>query len=77
MAKETYWKPLRMECHDDHVVRTVRIKCYIFDDSSAADTFFSVPANTRVRGKYVHGYVTTSENEFYFRSHDACKHLFE
>lgn len=72
-----FWQPLRMECMDDGKVRTVRIKCHCFDGSPAADTFFSVPANCRVRGKYIHGYVTTSENEFYFRAHDVCKDRFK
>jgi hypothetical protein len=72
---ETYYKPMAILCTDDNVTRSVRVKCYRFDGSFAADTFFSVPANTRVRGKYVHGFVGNEDGALYFRAHTVCKHL--
>ncbi len=36
-----------------------RYTCYA---TSYPDTFFSIPANTRIRGKYVKGYFTTDAN---------------
>lgn len=44
--------------------------------AESADTFFSVPARVRVRGKWVSGYMTTEENEngesvYAFRSNDC------
>lgn len=72
-----FWKPMRMVCKDDAIVRTVRVKCHNFDGSFAADTFFSVPANTRVKGKYVHGFVSSHEDGLYFCSHNTCKDRFK
>lgn len=44
----------------------------------AADSFFSVPAGLKFRGKYVHGYVTGVDDEredgvaLEFRPHTVC-----
>lgn len=51
-----------------------RLTCYA---TAYADTFFSIPACTRKRGKYVRGYfATTDEGGAEFRVYDACRHLF-
>lgn len=73
---ETFYKPMQIRCMDDGVTRSVRVKCYCFDGSLAADTFFSVPANTRVRGAYVHGFVGSDEDGLYFSAHTVCKEKF-
>lgn len=73
---EVYRKPIRMMCEDDARVRIVNVKCYCWDGSFAADTFFSVPASCRVRGKYVHGYVSSNDQVLQFHAHNVCKRLF-
>lgn len=52
----------------------VRLTCYA---TGYADTWFSVPACTRYRGKYVRGYFTGTETGPVFRVMDSHKHLFE
>lgn len=79
MASEIYYASKPAICEDGRV-RKVRVKCYRYDGSMAADTFFSVPAHVYVRGKYVHGYVTGSDDlpegiSLAFRAHNVCKHL--
>lgn len=52
-------------------------RCYaVFPDGqkrvvkcSIPDTYFSIPANGRMNGRRVKGYVTSSENGFEFRIH--------
>jgi hypothetical protein len=72
-VSETFYKSMQVRCEFDGVIRTVRVKCYCFDGSFAADTFFSVPANTRVKGRYVHGYVTSEGGLLEFRAHTSCQ----
>ena len=43
--------------------------------TAVADTFFSIPAATRVRGQRIKGYLTTSEEGVEFRVLDNHKHL--
>jgi hypothetical protein len=76
MASETFYKPMRIRCTDDGVTRTVHVKCYRYNGSFASDTFFSVPAHTRVKGRYVHGYVGSEEDGLFFSAHAACKARF-
>lgn len=75
MQSEIFYKAQIVRCLDDGITRSVRIKCYRYDGSFAADTFFSVPANCRVRGKYVHGYVGSDESGLFFSAHTICKPL--
>jgi len=42
-----------------------------------ADTFFSIPACTRYRGKYVKGYFTSTAAGPVFQVMDSHKHLFQ
>lgn len=77
MPSETFYKPMKIRCSDDNVTRTVQVKCYRYNGSFAADTFFSVPAHTRVRGKYVHGFVGNDHGDLFFSAHDVCKHIFQ
>jgi len=51
---------------------TLRRTCYA---SGYADTFFSVPACTRYKGKYIGGYFINEENGVEFRPYDRFKHL--
>ena len=53
---------------------TVRLACYA---TGYADTYFSVPACTRYRGKHVRGYFTHDEEGIVFHVMDSHKHLFE
>lgn len=76
MASETFYKSMRIKCRDDGATRAVHVKCYRYDGSFAADTFFSVPAHTRVRGRYVHGFVGNEDGELYFSAHTVCKDRF-
>jgi hypothetical protein len=76
MTSEVYRKPMRMTCEEDGRVRSVAVKCYRYDGSFAADTFFSVPASCRVRGRYVAGYVTSGESGLRFRAFDRTAPLF-
>lgn len=41
----------------------IRLTCYA---SSHADTFFSVPANTRYRGKHIKGFFTIEDGNIFF-----------
>lgn len=60
MTSEITYLPKRAVCADG-VTRTVRVKCYRFDGSMAADTYFSVPAYVQIKGKTVRGYLTGSD----------------
>lgn len=51
---------------EDGKARTVYI-------TGQPDTYFSIPAATRVRGKYVGGYVTSDENGVRFECLDKFK----
>ena len=50
-----------------------RLTCYA---TNYADTYFSVPACTRYRGKYIRGYFTVDDDVVEFRVMDSHKHLF-
>jgi hypothetical protein len=50
-----------------------RLTCYA---TGYADTYFSIPACTRVKGKHVRGYFTEDENGIVFHPMDSHKHLF-
>ena len=39
------------------------------------DTYFSQPAATRCKGKYVKGYLTTDDDGYVFHAMDSHKHL--
>lgn len=52
----------------------VRLTAYA---SGYADTFFSVPANTRYRGRYVRGFFTMDETGIVFHPVDSHKFIFE
>lgn len=78
---ETFYRSMRMVCEEDNIIRTVNVKCYCFDGSFAADTVFSVPAHTYVRGCYVSGYVTQvsdadRDGRLMFCAHDKHKSRF-
>lgn len=51
-----------------------RLTVYI---TGEPDTWFSVPAATRSRGKYIKGYVTYEDGEPEFCTMDSHKHLLE
>lgn len=53
--------------------QVARLTCYA---TGYAETFFSVPACTRYKGKHVRGYFTGSETGPEFRVMDSHKHLF-
>lgn len=48
----------------------LRLTCYA---TAYADTFFSVPACTRYRGKYIKGYFTLNDGAIEFRVLDLYK----
>jgi hypothetical protein len=50
-----------------------RLTCYA---TGYADTYFSIPACTRYRGKHVRGYFTGDNGNIEFRVMDSHKHLF-
>jgi hypothetical protein len=50
----------------------LRLTCYATD---YADTYFSVPAETRYKGKRVIGYFTLEDGAIEFRVYDTHKHL--
>jgi len=55
-------------------VEVARLTCYA---TGYADTFFSIPACTRRKGKYVRGYFTQSDGGgAEFRVMNSHKHLF-
>ncbi len=70
---EIYYSPENIVCAHDGIVRTVHVKRYRFNGSMACDTFFSVPAHTRIKGRYAHGYVTSEDGVLEFRIHTASK----
>ncbi len=51
-----------------------RLTCYA---QGYADTWFSIPADTRYRGHVIHGYFTGTEEGPIFRVMDQDKHFFE
>jgi hypothetical protein len=51
----------------------IRLTCYA---TGYADTFFSIPAETKYRGKRVVGYFTMNEDILEFRVMNTHKHLF-
>ncbi len=59
---EIFYAAKKALCPDGKI-RTARVKCYAYDGSMAADTWFSVPAFVKANGKTVRGYVTGSETE--------------
>jgi hypothetical protein len=46
-----------------------RYTCYA---QNYADTYFSVPAATRIRGKYIRGYFTTDDNGISFHPYKGA-----
>lgn len=50
----------------------LRLTCYA---TGYADTFFSVPACTRRKGKYIGGFFTMDDGNVLFRPYDRFKHL--
>ena len=50
-----------------------RLTCYA---TGYADTFFSIPACTRHKGKHVRGYFASDDAGLTFRVMDSSKHLF-
>lgn len=46
-----------------------RYTCYA---SGYADTHFSVPANTRIKGKYISGFFVMDDGGVEFVPHDRC-----
>ena len=53
---------------------SLRRTCYA---TGYADTFFSVPACTRVRGAYIGGYLTMDDGGCEFRPYDRFKYLLQ
>lgn len=49
-----------------------RLTVYI---TGEADSWFSIPASTRKRGKYVRGYITSDDLGYIFRAMDTHKRL--
>lgn len=47
---------------------TIRRTCYA---TGYADTFFSVPACSRIAGKYISGFFTTDNGNVHFHPHDG------
>lgn len=71
-------KSIRALCPDG-AVRRVQARAHCFDGSLAPDTYFSVPAGMKYRGKYVHGYLSTDSLRDYpagirfdFNPHTVC-----
>ena len=50
-----------------------RLTCYA---TGYADSYFSVPACTRYKGKYIRGYFSDNEEGTVFNVMDSHKHLF-
>ena len=50
----------------------LRLTCYATD---YPDTYFSVPASTRYKGKYVGGYFTVEDGNVEFRPYAKYHHL--
>ena len=53
-----YFASERIFCTADSVTRVVRVRRHRSDGSLAPDTFYSVPASTRIAGRYVRGFVS-------------------
>ena len=49
-----------------------RLTCYA---TGYPNTYFSVPACTRYRGRHIRGYFSVSDIGIEFRVMDSCKHL--
>lgn len=52
----------------------LRLTCYA---TNYADTYFSIPACTRRRGRHIRGYFTNREDGVVFRPTDSHKHLLD
>jgi hypothetical protein len=50
----------------------LRLTCYA---QGYADTYFSIPAATRRKGKHITGYFTNEEEGVVFRPHTRCVEL--
>lgn len=50
----------------------LRLTCYA---TNYADTYFSIPACTRRKGKYIKGYFTIEAGAIEFNPMDSCKAL--
>lgn len=50
----------------------LRLTCYA---TGYADTYFSIPACTRHKGKYIKGYFSMEDGSIEFRPMDSSKHL--
>ena len=55
-------------------VEVARLTCYA---TGYADTYFSVPACTRRKGKHVAGYFSMDDKDITFRVMNSHKHLFQ
>lgn len=68
-------KSVRALCPDG-AVRRVQARAHCFDGSLAPDTYFSVPAGMKYRGKYVHGYLDGAPEgaaaRYRFNPHTVC-----
>jgi hypothetical protein len=53
----TYDRTVKAICEDGRT-RTANVRTYAYDNSMAADTYFSVPAFVRAHGRTVRGYVS-------------------
>lgn len=51
-----------------------RLTCYA---TGYADTYFSIPACTRYKGKHIRGYFAMDDENIVFRVMDSHKHYFE
>jgi hypothetical protein len=71
--REHHWKPEQMHVSAVNATRTVYVKRCNYDGSYAADTFFSVPAFIRIKGKRITGYATGRDDApgMEFRVHNA------
>ena len=80
---EIFYRPHKAMC-DDGKWRIVRVRSY-YDGRNwcmYADTFFSVPANVRVNGKYIAGYVTGRDwydfpNDIAFHAHGRWRGIIQ
>lgn len=59
------------------IVGDVEVKRLTAYATGYAETFFSVPACTRFKGKHIRGYFTSDETGCKFHVMDAHKYLFE
>jgi hypothetical protein len=51
----------------------VRIGCYTCYATGYADTYFSIPACTRIKGKYVRGYFSLHDGNITFTAYTGAK----